>query len=176
MLATRFPGAHAEGSFGLPREPDYLKGTVADRQWLTFIDKDSVLLSYNQQQPRNIVVQRSDDGGLTYGPQTAIGGAAPDFPGPMRTLPGSMNPKNPGTRVVFFGWSAGSNLNLSLSYDGGLSFVDCVAAVDKRQPRAGFVTADADRRGNIYLAYADKVDFHSYLVTLRHGDLGSATR
>ena len=146
-------------------------GVLADRQWLTFVDSDSVLLSYNQQDPRNIVVQRSDDGGLTYGPAAAVGGANPDFPGPMRTLPGSMNPKNPGTRVVFFGWSAGSHVNLSVSYDGGASFVDCVAAVDKRQPRAGFVSADADRKGNIYLAYADKVDFHSYLVTLRHGRL-----
>ncbi len=147
-------------------------GVLADRQWLTFLDADSVLLSYNQQDPRNIVVQRSDDGGLTYGPTTAVGGASPDFPGPMRTLPGSMNPENPGTRVVFFGWSKGSHVNLSLSYDGGASFVDCVAAVDKRQPSSGFVSADADRRGNIYLSYADGVDFHSYLVTLRHGRLG----
>ncbi len=151
-------------------------GALADRQWLTFIDEDSVLLSYNQQQPRNIVVQRSDDGGLTYGPDTAIAGAAPDFPGPMRTLPARMNPQDPATRVVFFGWSAGSKVNLSLSYDGGASFVDCVAAVDKRQPRAGFVTADADRRGNIYLAYADKVDFHSYLVTLHHRDLSKCNQ
>jgi len=146
-------------------------GVLADRQWVTFIDQDTSLLSYNQQEPRNIVVQRSDDGGLTYGPLTAIGGAAPDFPGPMRTLPASLNTKNPGTRIVYFGWSKGSNVNLSVSYDGGRHFVDCVAAVDKRQPRAGFVTADADNQGNIYLGYADKVDFHSYLVTLPIGKL-----
>ncbi|MGI8682507.1 MAG: hypothetical protein ACR2JO_10360 [Mycobacteriales bacterium] len=146
-------------------------GVLADRQWTTFLDKDSVLLSYNQQMPRNIVVQRSDDGGLTYGPLTAIGGAAPDFPGPMRTLPASLNTHNPGTRIVYFGWSAGSNVNLSVSYDGGANFVDCVAAVDQRQPRAGFVTADADNQGNIYLGYADKVDFHTYLVSLPVGSL-----
>ena len=151
-------------------------GALADRQWVTFIDKDSSLLSYNQQEPRNIVVQRSDDGGLIYGPITAIGGAAPDFPGPMRTLPGSLNPQQPGTRVVYFGWSQGSNVNLSVSYDGGLNFVDCVAAVDKRQPRAGFVTADADNNGNIYLAYADKVDFHSYLVTLPYNKLSNCNQ
>lgn len=151
-------------------------GVLADRQWNTFLDSDSVLLSYNQQEPRNIVVQRSDDGGLTYGPVTAVGGASPDFPGPMRTLPGSMNPQNPGTRVVFFGWSQGSNVNLSVSYDGGATFVDCVAAVDNRQPRAGFVSADSDSQGNIYLAYADKVDFHTYLVTLRHDRLSKCNQ
>jgi len=151
-------------------------GVLADRQWNTFIDEDSALLSYNQQVPRNIVVQRSDDGGLVYGPDTAIGGAAPDFPGPMRTLPASLNSQHPGTRIVYFGWSQGSNVNLSVSYDGGANFVDCVAAVDQRQPRAGFVTADADNKGNIYLAYADKVDFHSYLVTLPIGKLGNCNQ
>ncbi|MGI8615134.1 MAG: hypothetical protein ACR2KL_14550, partial [Nocardioidaceae bacterium] len=146
-------------------------GAGADRQWVTFVDDKTALLSYNQQVPRNIVVQRSIDGGLTYGPVTAVGGAAPDFPGPMRTLPASLNTQHPGTRIVYFGWSAGSNVNLSVSYDGGKNFVDCVAAVDQRQPRAGFVTADADNQGNIYLGYADKVDFHSYLVTLPIGSL-----
>ncbi len=151
-------------------------GVGADRQWVTFVDSKTSLLSYNQQVPRNIVVQRSEDGGLTYGPLAAIGGAAPDFPGPMRTLPGTLNRENPGTRVVYFGWSQGSNVNLSISYDGGLRFVDCVAAVDQRQPRAGFVTADADSQGNIYLAYADKVDFHSYLVTLPFSKLSGCNQ
>ena len=44
------------------------KGGGADRQWMTFTDDHTVLLSYNQQEPRNAVVQKSTDGGLTYGP------------------------------------------------------------------------------------------------------------
>ncbi|MDQ6933774.1 MAG: hypothetical protein M3130_00480 [Actinomycetota bacterium] len=163
---TSADNAHTLFSAGPQGNGTQTTGVLADRQWVTFVDKDSALLSYNQQQPRNIVVQRSDNGGLVYGPVTAVGGASPDFPGPMRTLPAKFNPTPNGPRVVYFGWSAGSNMNLSVSYDGGANFVDCVAAIDSRQPRAGFVTADADSQGNIYLAYADKVDFHTYLVTL----------
>src|SRR5439155_3945225 len=47
-------------------------GVLADRQWMTFTDDHTVLLSWNQQQPRNVVVQKSTDGGLTYSPITSI--------------------------------------------------------------------------------------------------------
>jgi hypothetical protein len=153
-------------------------GALADRQWLTFIDKDSVLLSYNQQAPRNIVVQRSDNGGLTYSPVTAVGGADPDFPGPMRTLPAKFNIKDPTKtkRVVYFGWNVNNNVNLSVSYDGGLTFVDCVAATNPGQPRAGFVTVDNDNQGNIYIAYADKAKFHSYMTVLPINKLGGCNQ
>ncbi|MGI8710350.1 MAG: hypothetical protein ACR2LA_05085, partial [Acidimicrobiales bacterium] len=46
-------------------------GVLTDRQWNVFTASQTVLLSYNQQAPRNIVVQKSTDGGLTYGPITA---------------------------------------------------------------------------------------------------------
>jgi hypothetical protein len=151
-------------------------GALADRQWNVFLDKDTVLLSYNQQAPRNIVVQRSDDGGLTYGPITAVAGANPDFPGPMRTLPAKFNTKNPGIRPVYFGWNKGTNVNLSVSYDGGRTFVDCVAATDPGVPRAGFVTVDNDSAGNIYIAYAEKARFHTYMVVLPAGNLGKCNQ
>src|SRR3954467_2992579 len=38
------------------------QGVAAGRQWMTFIDDHDVLLSWNQQQPRNVVVQPSSDG------------------------------------------------------------------------------------------------------------------
>src|SRR3954451_17988004 len=96
------------------------KGVLTDRQWNVFTDAQTVLLSYNQQQPRNIVVQKSTDGGLTYGPLTASGGARPDFPGPMRALPPQFNVD--GHRVVFFAWTKGSDVNLSVSKDNGATF------------------------------------------------------
>jgi hypothetical protein len=149
-------------------------GALTDRQWNVFTDAQTVLLSYNQQQPRNIVVQKSTDGGLTYGPVTAIGGASPDFPGPMRLLPRAFNVN--GHRVVFFAWTKGSDVNLSVSYDGGSSFVDCVAAVVPGGPSTNFATADADSAGNIYIAYAEKAAFHSYLVTLPHSKLAGCNQ
>jgi hypothetical protein len=149
-------------------------GVLTDRQWNVFTDAQTVLLSYNQQQPRNIVVQKSTDGGLTYGPITAIGGASPDFPGPMRTLPTAFNSN--GNRVVFFAWTKGSDVNLSVSYDGGSSFVDCVAAVVPGGPSTNFATADSDSAGNIYIAYAEKATFHSYLVTLPHSKLAGCNQ
>jgi len=149
-------------------------GLLTDRQWNVFTDSQTVLLSYNQQVPRNIVVQKSTDGGLTYGPITAIGGASPDFPGPMRTLPSQFNVS--GHRVVFFAWTKGSNVNLSVSYDNGGSFVDCVAAVAPGGPSTNFATADADSAGNVYLAYAEKDTFHTYLVTLPHSSLANCNQ
>jgi len=149
-------------------------GALTDRQWNVFTDPLTVLLSYNQQVPRNIVVQKSTDGGLTYGPVTAIGGANPDFPGPMRTLPTQFN-RN-GHRVVFFAWTKGNNVNLSVSYDNGTSFVDCVAAIEPGGPSTNFATADADSAGNIYIAYAEKAKFHTYLVTLNHADLAKCNQ
>ena len=145
-------------------------GALTDRQWNVFTDAQTVLLSYNQQEPRNIVVQKSTDGGLTYGPVTAVGGASPDFPGPMRTLPSSFD--QGGHHVVFFAWTRGSDVNLSISYDNGATFVDCVAAVAPGGPSTNFATADADSAGNIYIAYAEKEHFHTYLVTLPSSRLG----
>ncbi|MGI8696064.1 MAG: hypothetical protein ACR2JQ_05375 [Mycobacteriales bacterium] len=149
-------------------------GVGADRQWNVFTDPKTVLLSYNQQAPRNIVVQKSTNGGLTYGTQTAIGGASPDFPGPMRTLPSQFNLN--GHRVVFFAWTRGNDVNLSVSYDNGASFVDCVAATAPGGPSTNFATADADSAGNIYIAYAEKAQFHTYLVTLPHSKLAGCNQ
>jgi hypothetical protein len=144
-------------------------GLLTDRQWEVFTDAQTVLLSYNQQQPRNIVVQKSTDGGLTFGPDAAIGGASPDFPGPMRTLPARFDVN--GHRVVFFAWTRGTDVNLSVSYDDGATFVDCVAAVAPGGPSTNFATADTDSAGNIYIVYAEKEHFHTYLVTLPHSRL-----
>jgi hypothetical protein len=149
-------------------------GVLTDRQWNVFTDAHTVLLSYNQQQPRNIVVQKSTDGGLTYGPATVIGGANPDFPGPMRALPARFDVG--GHHVIFFAWTKGSDVNLSVSKDNGASFTDCVAAVAPGGPSTNFATADSDSAGNIYIAYAEKAQFHTYLVTLPHSRLAGCNQ
>jgi hypothetical protein len=138
------------------------QGGGADRQWNVFVDDHTVLISYNQQQPRNVVVQKSTDGGLTYSPVAPVAAPNPTFPGPMRY--------DAAHDVVFFGWDkrgdAGDDINLSVSFDKGDTWFDCRAAVAPADA-AGFVTVDNDRDGNIYLAYGEKQRYHTYLTVLK---------
>jgi len=46
---------------------------VDDRQWLEFYGKNTVYMMYRTVAPTIAMVQRSDDGGLTYGPATVVG-------------------------------------------------------------------------------------------------------
>jgi uncharacterized repeat protein (TIGR01451 family) len=142
------------------------EGGGADRQWMTFVDDHTVLLSYNQQQPRNVVVQRSTDGGLIYGPDAARAARSPRFPGPMRYIEPSATFPN---GIVYFAWDRtgpdGDHVNLSISQDKGISWSDCVAAVAPGTTTL-FATADHDSAGNIYVVYGENLKFHTYLVTL----------
>jgi uncharacterized repeat protein (TIGR01451 family) len=150
------------------------QGGGADRQWMTFTDDHTVLLSYNQQAPRNVVVQKSTDGGVTYGPISAIAAPDPTFPGPMRY--------DAAHNLVFFGWdkrgatqASPSAINLSISRDGGTTWTMCRAA-SAPAAAAGFVVADNDSAGNIYLAYAEKATYHTYLVALPAASLSKCNQ
>jgi hypothetical protein len=46
---------------------------VDDRQWLEFLGKNTVYMLYRTVAPTVAMVQRSDDGGFTYGPATVVG-------------------------------------------------------------------------------------------------------
>ena len=141
-----------------------------DRQWMTFLDENTVLLNYNQQAPRQVVVQKSTDGGLTYGVRVPGSAPNPDFPGPLRSMPASLNPKGNGKPVAYFPWSVGHDIDLSISFDGGASFTTCRAAIAPGQPTL-FTTGDHDSQGNIYLAYGENTSFHTYMTALHHADL-----
>jgi hypothetical protein len=142
------------------------EGAGADRQWMTFVDDHTVLLSYNQQEPRNVVVQRSTDGGLTYGPDAARASRSPRYPGPMRYIePTAAYPNG----VVYFAAdrtaSDGDHVNLSISQDRGVTWTNCLAAIAPGNTTL-FATADHDSAGNIYVVYGENLNFHTYLVTL----------
>jgi hypothetical protein len=149
------------------------EGGGADRQWMTFVDDHTVLLSYNQQQPRNVVVQRSTDGGLTYGVDAARAARSPRFPGPMRYI--EPTPAHP-NGIVYFAWDRtaddGDHVNLSISQDKGVTWTDCKAAVAPGTTTL-FATADNDDAGNIYIAYGENLKFHTYLVTLTADKIGA---
>ena len=135
-------------------------GVAADRQWMTFTDDHTVLLSWNQQVPRNVVVQRSTDGGLTYSPVTSIAAPNAEFPGPMRFIAS----KN----VVYMPWTKGEQVNLAVSSDGGTTWTDCkVASGDTvKGGTAGFAVADHDSAGNVYVVWADSSLYHTWLSVL----------
>jgi hypothetical protein len=145
-------------------------GVAADRQWMTFIDDHTVLLSWNQQQPRNVVVQPSTDGGLTYSPITSIAAPNAEFPGPMRYI-ASQN-------VVYMPWTKGEEVNLAVSHDGGTTWTDCkVASGDTvRGGTAGFAVADHDSAGNVYVVWADSSDYHTWLSVLPAAQLAGCNQ
>src|SRR5579872_2410886 len=139
-------------------------GALADRQWMTFTTGNTVLLSYNQQEPRNTVVITSADGGLTYSPLSAIAAPDPDFPGPMHYIPSS--------HTVVMPWTKGEQVNLAISTNNGATWTDCGIA-HSSGGTAGFATADVDNAGNVYLAWADKLDYHTWMAALPAASLST---
>lgn len=172
--STSPDGGHTLFNAGPGGNTNTARGAGADRQWLTFLDDKNVLLSYNQQVPRNVVVQKSTDGGLTYvAGNDAISSPSPQFPGPMRSMPASLITPGASGRVAFYGWNATagdtSYVNFAISDTTGLKWNNCVVATYKTDDIGGlqaFTVADADNKGNIYLAFAEKKSFHTYLTTL----------
>src|SRR5205085_2403065 len=140
-------------------------GAGADRQWMTFVDDHTVLLSWNQQQPRNVVVQSSTDGGLTYSPVSSIAAPDPEFPGPMRYIPSS--------DTVYMPWTKGEQVNLAISHDKGVTWTDCKVASGATVTggTAGFAVADHDAAGNVYVVWADSSDYHTWLSVLAAASL-----
>jgi hypothetical protein len=127
---------------------------------MTFLDDHTVLLSWNQQEPRNVVVQKSTDGGLTYSPISSVAAPDPEFPGPLRYIP-SLN-------VVYMPWTKGEQVNLAVSHDGGGTWADCKVANGPTVTggTAGFAVADNDSAGNVYVVWADSSDYHTWLSVL----------
>ncbi|MBC7375091.1 MAG: hypothetical protein H7323_13975, partial [Frankiales bacterium] len=74
--------------------------------------------------------------------------------------------------VVYFPYSSGNVVKLAMSLDGGDTFSQCLAVDAGNSPDAGFVTADHDSAGNIYVTYAEKGGGRdAYLVALRAADV-----
>jgi hypothetical protein len=145
-------------------------GVLADRQWMAFTDDHTVLLSWNQQEPRNVVVQKSTDGGLTYSPLTSIAAPDPEFPGPMRYI-ASQN-------VVYMPWTKGEEVNLAVSHDGGDTWTDCKVASGATVTggTAGFAVADNDSAGNVYVVWADSSDYHTWMSVLTTDKLAACNQ
>ena len=123
-----------------------------DRQWLVFTDEQTVFLNYNQL-AAGFVVQKSTDGGYSYGPQIPIterGGRI----GPLRAI---LDPSGDAAKaVVYFPYDFGTKVALAMSTDGGTTWGNCIVGDAEASPLAGFIVADHDKAGNIYVAYSEK--------------------
>jgi hypothetical protein len=146
------------------------EGGGADRQWMTFVDAQTVLLIYNQQVPRNVVVQRSTDGGLTYSPFAERAARNPRFPGPIRYIE-PMDGLPDG--LVYFPWDRGNQINVSFSTDRGATWRNCGGAITPGTTTL-FATADHDSAGNIYIVYGENAEFHTYMITTSAAKLTGA--
>ena len=130
----------------------------------------TALISYNQQQPRNIVVQKSTDGGLTYRPaDDAIALAEPGLPGPMHSMPASSTRRGQ-AYVAYFGWNSTRRQlllrqlrDLEDAASTGTTAWSRRSPVDDSGGLGAFTSPTTTATGNIYLAYADKQDLHTYL-------------
>ncbi len=162
----------------LQRSPDqnglekFNQTSLVDRQWLVFTDDKTVFLNYNAAvasapgQPDGQIIQKSTDGGLTYGPQLSVATDGSRL-GQIRAIKEGVVP---GTTkdVVYFPYNSGTKVKLALSLDGGDTWSQCLAVDAKVDPTAGFVTADHDSAGNIYVTYSEKGDGRdTYLVALK---------
>ena len=84
--------------------------------------------------------------------------------------------------VAYYGWNSSdadfSYVNFAISDTTGLDWHNCLVAKIPIADSGGlgaFTVADNDDQGNIYLTYADKKGFHSYLTTLTANKLAGCT-
>jgi hypothetical protein len=150
--------------------------SLVDRQWLVFTDDQTVFLNYNAALvslpggASGQVVQKSEDGGLTYGPQVSVATDGSRL-GQIRairegTIPGITED------VVYFPYNSGTKVKLAMSLDGGDTWSQCLAVDAEVDPTAGFVAADHDKAGNVYVTYTEKGGGNdTYLVALRAADV-----
>jgi hypothetical protein len=121
-----------------------------DRQWMVFTDANTVFLNYNQL-AQGYTVQKSTDGGYTYGVGTVVTTAGGRI-GPMRAILNGTVAES----KVYFPYDDGNKVKLAFSPDNGETWGNCTVGDAGISPTAGFVVADHDKAGNIYVTYAEK--------------------
>jgi hypothetical protein len=132
-----------------------------DRQWVVFTDVSTAFFNYNHQ-VEGYTVQKSTDGGLTYGAPIFTGDKGGRI-GPMRAI---LSPdKKASKAVVYFPSFHGTSITLDVSNDGGTTWDYCTVVDAELNPSAGFVVADHDSAGNVYIAYSEKGGDHDTYVT-----------
>jgi hypothetical protein len=133
-----------------------------DRQWVVFTDAKTALFNYNHL-TQGYTVQKSTDGGLTYGAPVFTGHGDGRI-GPMRAILDKS--KKASKAVVYFPSYRGTTITLDVSLDGGDHWNYCDVIDAELNPSAGFIVADHDTAGNIYIAYTEKGGDHDTYMTV----------
>jgi hypothetical protein len=147
-------------TFTSPDKGRHLTGSIisesippVDRQWIAFTDDMTAFFNYNHV-INGQTVQKSTDGGLTYGLPVTVASDGGRL-GQIRAIADGVVPGVPGA-VVYFPYSAGNKVKLAMSLDSGDTWSQCLAVDAGVDPTAGFVAADHDTEGNIYVTYTEK--------------------
>lgn len=146
-----------------------------DRQWNVFTDVDTVFHTYNRVGLQGgLNVQRSDDGGLTYGRETLVS-PMPGGQGQIRAMPASLNPAKNGLPVLYYPWSQGTGLRLAVSLDEGATWNNCTVLEAFGDTANKFPAADHDLEGNLYFAYTESESWDTFVSTVRNAELLNCT-
>ncbi len=121
-----------------------------DRQWMVFTDAKTVFLNYNGL-AEGFSVQKSTDGGYSYGPRKVVSTSGGRI-GPMRAILNG----TPAQSKIYFPYDDGNKIKLAYSPDNGETWGNCTVGDAGISPTAGFVVADHDKAGNVYVTYAEK--------------------
>ncbi len=75
-------------------------------------------------------------------------------------------------------WTKGEQVNLAVSHDGGDTWGDCrIASGDTvKGGTSGFATADHDSAGNVYVAWSDSSDYHTWVSVVTAAQLAACNQ
>jgi hypothetical protein len=144
----------SDGGRTLTGSPISESNPGVDRQWITFLDASTAILAYNGSAPSGKTVQKSTDGGLTYGKSvvaTSDGGRI----GQIRSFLPADKTDRLTQSIVYIPYNSGNNVKLAVSLDSGTTWKTCTAINAGVSPAAGFVSADHDQDGNVYMGYGE---------------------
>jgi len=137
-----------------------------DRQWIAFTDASTAFLNYNST-TLGQTVQKSTDGGFSYATPGTVAATDGGRIGQIRTFQPAGTGTDKTKAFVYFPYNNGNLVKIALSKDGGTTFSQCTVIDAGIDPTAGFIVADNDTAGNVYVTYSEKGGGRdTYLVSI----------
>ncbi len=138
-----------------------------DRQWMETSGKEEVYLGYHGL-AFGYQMQRSTDGGLTYGPTTIVADSI-DTPGPVRIDENAshnplFNPAVPDVNdeIIYAIYTNGDGVFVSRSYNEGVTWTGPYTVARGFNANNLFASLGIDTAGNLYAAWTEKGSYNTY--------------